>query len=227
MKKVILVVLLISVIFIIGFFIFSNNNLSNIGIKNNTDALDKTYESSINEITKSDNENPEVNSKDSKNEIKQKSQQEIEISTFSTNVSGDSNRLSNIKLTCNKINGFILDSGKTFSFNDVVGDPTQEAGYKEADVFVGTKIEKDFGGGNCQVSTTLYNAALGVDFFEIIERNPHKKKVPYIEEGKDAAVSFGLLDLKFKNNSDKKLKIYMTSDDQKLTARIVELSDIN
>lgn len=144
-----------------------------------------------------------------------------EIAYFSTNVFGDSNRLENIRLSCNVINGTIINSGETFSFNDIVGKPTEDKGYKEADVIIGTKTEKGFGGGNCQVSTTLYNACLSVPDIEIIERHPHKKKVAYIEEGKDASVSFGVLDLKFKNNTSYPIKINMELTSSEVIARIL------
>lgn len=144
-----------------------------------------------------------------------------EIAYFSTNVFGDSNRLENIRLSCNAINGTIINSGETFSFNDIVGKPTEDKGYKEADVIIGTKTEKGFGGGNCQVSTTLYNACLSVPDIEIIERHPHKKKVAYIEEGKDASVSFGVLDLKFKNNTSFPIKINMELTSSEVIARIL------
>ena len=71
-----------------------------------------------------------------------------------------------------------------------MGQPTAAKGYQEADVIVDKKVEKGYGGGNCQVSTTIYNAALEVEGIEILERNPHKKRVTYVEEGKDAAVSY-------------------------------------
>lgn len=148
---------------------------------------------------------------------------ENEIANFSTNLFGDDNRIENIRLTCNAINGFTLQNGKTFSFNDVVGQPTADKGYKEADVIIGTKTEKGLGGGNCQVSTTIYNAILKVPEIEVIERNPHKKKVAYVEEGKDASVSYGVLDLKFKNNTGSPIKIYANADDKSVNVKINSL----
>jgi len=96
---------------------------------------------------------------------------EIEISSFSTSLGVNSsnlstnaaNRITNIKLTSNKINEYILQNGDTFSFNEIVGPCTAEEGYKESEVFVNKQIQYALGGGNCQVSTTLYNAALSVE----------------------------------------------------------------
>lgn len=76
----------------------------------------------------------------------------------------------------------------------------------------------------CQVSTTLYNAALAVPDIEITERHGHDKPVHYVEEGKDATVSYGSVDLKFTNNTGKDIKIYASSDDTIVTVKIVSLS---
>ncbi len=146
---------------------------------------------------------------------------QTEISKFSTKLFGDSNRIENIRITCSAINGFTVRSGETFSFNDIVGKPTEDKGYKEADVIIGTKTEKGLGGGNCQVSTTIYNAVLNIPNIEVVERHPHKKKVAYVEEGKDASVSYGVLDLKFKNNTGSDIKIYTEIDNKEISVKII------
>lgn len=149
---------------------------------------------------------------------------ETDISSFSTNLTGDNARLNNINITCSTLNGTTIKAGDTFSFNSIVGQPSAEKGYQEADVIVDKKVEKGYGGGNCQVSTTIYNAALEVEGIEVTERHPHKKKVTYIEEGKDAAVSYsGGLDLKFTNNTGNDIKIYASSDNDSVDVRIVEI----
>lgn len=149
---------------------------------------------------------------------------ETDISSFSTNLTGDSARLNNINITCNTLNGTTIKAGDTFSFNSIVGQPSAEKGYQEADVIVDKKVEKGYGGGNCQVSTTIYNAVLTVEGIDVTERHPHNKKVTYIEEGKDAAVSYsGGLDLKFTNNTGNDIKIYASSDNDSVDVRIVEL----
>ena len=63
------------------------------------------------------------------------------------------------------------------------------------------------GGGNCQVSSTLYNAVLQVENLEVVERHKHSKKVTYVPEGMDATVAYGSVDFKFKNNTGKTIKI--------------------
>ena len=126
---------------------------------------------------------------------------EKEIASFSTKIMDeDNNRDNNMEISLSKINGTVVKNGDTFSFNDTVGSPTPEEGYEKAGVFVENKLKKDYGGGNCQVSTTLYNAVLKVDGLEVTERHEHTKEVYYVKKGKDAAVAYGELDFKFKNN---------------------------
>ena len=103
------------------------------------------------------------------------------------------------------------------------GKSTAEQGYKEADILVDGKTTQALGGGNCQVSTTLYNAVLKVDGLEIIERHEHSGYVPYIEKGKDAAVAYGSYDFKFKNNLENDVKLYFSTDDSTISVRIVKL----
>ena len=112
------------------------------------------------------------------------------------------------------MNGTTIKAGDTFSFNSIVGQPSAEKGYQEADVIVDKKVEKGYGGGNCQVSTTIYNAAKKIDGVEITERHEHDKPVGYIEMGKDATVAYDYLDLKFKNNTNYnfKLKAYIKNN---------------
>lgn len=78
--------------------------------------------------------------------------------------------------------------------------------------------------GNCQVSSTLYNAVLASSGLEVIERHEHEKKVPYIEKGKDATIAFPALDFKFKNNLDTKIKIIAETDGNTLTLKIIKIS---
>lgn len=147
--------------------------------------------------------------------------EETTISEFSTKILTKSkNRATNIKITCEKINGMEVKPGETFSFCDRTGKSKESEGYKKADVIVGDDTIKALGGGNCQVSTTLYNAVLNSSELEVIERHPHGKKVNYVPEGKDAAIAHGSKDFKFKNNSDKTLKIHASSDGKSVSIRL-------
>lgn len=147
---------------------------------------------------------------------------ETELYSFSTPIkSDDKNRLTNIKITCSRINETLVKSGKEFSFCEVVGQPSSDDGYKPADAFgKDNKIIQAIGGGNCQVSTTVYNAALGVKGLKITERHEHDRDVAYIADGKDATVAYDYLDLKFKNTNQFDIKLYSFVSDDKVTVKI-------
>ena len=146
------------------------------------------------------------------------------LAEFSTTIkSRASNRLNNIQITCSKLNETTVESGKSFSFCQTVGKATEEKGYKKADVIVDKQVTQALGGGNCQVSSTLYNAILKVSDFKVTERHPHGKKVNYVPEGKDAAVSYGSKDLKFVNNTSNTIKIYASTDNKKVSIKIVSV----
>lgn len=222
MKKAIIAIISIIVIIALGYgiYLFYNNSVNNEANQNigaYTSEDNRRQQNIINEIN---------NTHIPDNTITVPvTPTETEIASFSTNLSGDSARLNNINITCNAINGTTISNGKNFSFNSIVGQPSAEKGYQEADVIVDKQVEKGYGGGNCQVSTTIYNAVLEVNGIEVTERHPHKKKVTYIEEGKDAAVSYsGGLDLKFTNNTGNDIKIYVSSDSDSVDVKIVELS---
>ena len=85
------------------------------------------------------------------------------------------------------------------------------------------KKTKGYGGGNCQVSTTLYNAVLNIPSLVVTERHEHGKDVTYVPDGKDAAVSYGSLDLKFRNDLGKDIRIEATTDNQTITIKLIQL----
>lgn len=109
------------------------------------------------------------------------------------------NRSENILLAVKSINNTLIRPNELFSFNQNVGLRLEKFGYKEAPVFIDGKLVLDWGGGVCQVSSTLYNAALLADM-TIEERTSHYHPAPYVPLGQDAAVADNLLDLKFKNS---------------------------
>jgi len=115
--------------------------------------------------------------------------------------SSNKNRLTNLRLACATINGYCVEPGATFSFNEVVGKRTSSRGYKKATVYQSGEIAEDIGGGVCQVSTTLWNAAMKANC-SIVEWHEHSRPVSYVDRGKDATVSWGSQDMKFKNTSD-------------------------
>lgn len=77
--------------------------------------------------------------------------------------------------------GLLLSLGETFSFCNTVGKATPEAGYQKADIFdANGNVTKGYGGGNCQISSTLYNAVLALPNLSVVERHEHSKKVYYV-----------------------------------------------
>ena len=123
--------------------------------------------------------------------------------------SKDVNRSQNILLAAKSIHGILVKSGQEFSFNTQVGSRLAQNGYKEAPVFIEGKLVPDFGGGVCQVSSTLYNAVLLADM-EVIERTPHFRPPGYVPLGQDATVADNLLDFRFKNSGTS--NIYIASE---------------
>ncbi len=98
------------------------------------------------------------------------------------------------------LDGTVVPPGDIFSFNETVGPRTREAGFEEAIIIAGQEFVPGLGGGVCQVSTTLYNAALKAGM-KITERSRHSRMIHYVPIGLDAAVSYGVIDLKFQNTS--------------------------
>lgn len=150
---------------------------------------------------------------------------EQELTSFSTKVSGTEARKNNISICSSLINGYILQPGQTFSFWNTVGDTSAEKGYQKAKSFNehGETIQT-YGGGVCQVSSTIYNAVLLCPELETIERHPHSKKVTYVEKDKDAAVAYPSSDYKFKNNTSYEIRIDTSFDNETLTVRIIKLA---
>lgn len=128
--------------------------------------------------------------------------------------SSSSNRLTNIALSLELINGTRLDPGETFSFNETVGERTTDRGFKVATAYSSGEVTEEVGGGICQVSTTLFNAAVKSDM-EIVERHNHSLTVSYVDLGKDAAVDWGNKDLRFTNTGDEPVYIVCLLTDDK------------
>lgn len=105
-----------------------------------------------------------------------------------------------------------------------MGEPTADKGYKEADSFDknGETIQT-LGGGNCQVSSTIYNVVLQIPELKVTERHAHIKPVHYVAKDKDATVSYGSTDFKFKNNTGSDIKVYVDADLNGVNARIVKI----
>lgn len=108
-------------------------------------------------------------------------------------------RSGNIQRAAAKIDGTILLPGQAFSFNEKVGPRTAENGFKIAPEIQGDELVTGFGGGTCQVSSTLHAAAL-FGAMDVLERQNHSRPSSYTPPGMDATVSYPVVDLKLKNN---------------------------
>lgn len=225
--KYFFVILIIALlVFILIKYINNNANSKEEYSSNSQTYNTEKASSSLNyQNTSTNNVNNSVANENTSKEIKESAVDEIEIASYSTPIQiDDENRDKNMEISAKKINGTIIKKGEEFSFNKIVGSPTEEKGYEKAGVFVNGKKVKGYGGGNCQVSTTIYNAAKKIDGVEITERHEHDKPVGYIEMGKDATVAYDYLDLKFKNNTNYNLKLKAYIKNNKVYVDIYRVS---
>lgn len=116
------------------------------------------------------------------------------------------NRAKNIELASEAINGTVLIPGETFSFNRTVGPTPASKGYMLAGAYSAGELVQNYGGGVCQVSSTVYNAVLYANL-EIVERYNHSSIVGYVDPGRDATISYGSRDFKFKNSRKYAIRI--------------------
>lgn len=133
---------------------------------------------------------------------------------------GGGNRGHNIMLAASSLNNYLLAPGEVFSFNKATMPRDAEHGYKMAPIIVGGSVIPGYGGGVCQVSTTLYNAVKRAGL-EVVERFPHSRPVGYVPKGMDATVS-DYLDFKFRNNKDRFIMIKTSAYGYRLVIEIWE-----
>lgn len=142
------------------------------------------------------------------------------LATFTTNYPAwRKERTHNIKLAVSSVDGELLKPGEVFSYNKAVGPRLKKFGFEDAMIYVKGKIIPGTGGGICQVSSTVYNAAL-LAGLRIVERSHHSMKVPYVPLGRDATVAYGLLDLKFENNTSAPVYISAHASRSRLTVQV-------
>lgn len=123
------------------------------------------------------------------------------IGAFTTSYSMSQSNRTNLEVGSKYLDGTIIMPNETFSAAEGMGKQTAERGYVSAGVFVGGKLTNGMGGGICQVSTTMYNAAIMAEL-EIVERSAHSMPVGYIPLGRDAAIADGYKDLVIKNDTE-------------------------
>lgn len=119
----------------------------------------------------------------------------------------NTSRTYNIALATKSVTDVLIKPGEIFSLNKIIGPRLAEKGYKIAKVIINNEYVDGIGGGLCQVSTTLYNAAL-LSNMKIIERKNHSMPSDYVALGRDATISGDYIDMKFENNSNHPIYIY-------------------
>jgi len=143
-----------------------------------------------------------------------------QLGTFSTKFDpGEEGRDTNIQLASDSISQAVVQPGEEFSFNKTIGPTTEKNGYKLAMIYVNGKKDEGYGGGVCQVSSTLYNAAVKAGM-KITERHDHSLPVTYVEAGKEAATSYGVKDLKFINDLSTPIVIHSSVVNGEITVSI-------
>lgn len=142
------------------------------------------------------------------------------LATFQTPLSGNASWNANLQLVCQLLNGAIVKSGDTFSFNNLIGEPTEQRGFLPVEVYIGKSLTSVLGGGMSQVATTLYNCALLADL-PIVERNPHTYAPDFVAQGLDAQVYYGNMDFQFTNNTEQPLRIEAAIADGQVRINLV------
>ena len=140
--------------------------------------------------------------------------------------SSNQERSHNIDLATNAINNHVVFPGETFSFNQTVGQRTKEKGYLPAPIIVKGELAEGIGGGICQVSSTLFNAA-DRSGLEIVKRFSHSKRVPYVPPGRDATVSWYGPDFSFKNQYNQPVLIRAKAHHGMMFVQVYSSEDIN
>jgi vancomycin resistance protein YoaR len=122
------------------------------------------------------------------------------VGRYETIYGGDPNRIHNVQLVARLIDGKLIPPGATFSFNNATGARTADKGFREAPVIINGELTTGLGGGVCQVSTTVFNAAYEAGL-KITERTNHALYISHYPQGRDATVNYPDVDLKFVNDT--------------------------
>jgi vancomycin resistance protein YoaR len=122
------------------------------------------------------------------------------VGSYETIYGGDPNRIHNVQLVAQLLDGHLIAPGATFSFNETTGERTAEKGFREAPVIINGELQTGLGGGVCQVSTTVFNAAYEAGL-EITSRTNHALYISHYPLGRDATVNYPDTDLRFVNDT--------------------------
>ncbi len=146
---------------------------------------------------------------------------QLEMAGYATSLQGrTTGQKHNARLAAEAINGKVIAPGAVFSFNRAVKSWTVDQGYVKAPVSFDGELVRAFGGGVCQTSTTLYNAAL-LAGCPVLERHPHSFRPLYVPPGRDAAVAYPGVDLRIKNPYSWPIHIRATAHDNRLDVRLL------
>ncbi len=141
------------------------------------------------------------------------------IGDYTTHTTANSDRNTNVRLAAEAVNGTIVKPGETFSFNEAVGPRTEEKGYKKAPAYADGQTVQEYGGGVCQISSTLYNAVIAAGL-RTDERTGHTFEPSYVTPGQDATVSYAKPDFEFTNTSEASIGILARYADRVATVQI-------
>ncbi|MEG0873492.1 MAG: VanW family protein [Clostridia bacterium] len=232
-----IVIIVIFTVFNSNKYFYNNDDEVKKSENHNNTASENKEKQDVNKVTKEEVDKLNVDANIAKEQLQKPSTQTppsnpapkadvepVEIATYTTSIyDKDNNRVFNISKAIEKLNDTIIPNGKEFSFNNTIGPMNSAAGYKKAVGFdnKGNKVQID-GGGMCQISSTLYNAAL-ISKLQITERHPHSRRVYYVPKNKDATIYYGSLDLKFINNTGSSIKILATNNKTNVTIRLVKI----
>ena len=122
------------------------------------------------------------------------------VSAYQTFYGGDPNRIHNVQLVSHLVDRHLIAPNETFSFNGTTGERTAEKGFREAPVIINGELQTGLGGGVCQVSTTVFNAAYEAGL-RIVSRTNHALYISHYPQGRDATVNYPDVDLKFVNDT--------------------------
>jgi vancomycin resistance protein YoaR len=141
------------------------------------------------------------------------------VGGYTTYYGGDPNRIHNVQLVSRLIDRHLIAPGSTFSFNKTTGDRNAAKGFLEAPVIINGELKNGLGGGVCQVSTTVFNAAYEAGL-PITERHNHALYIDHYPLGRDATVNYPDTDLKFVNDTGHWLLLETIISSSALTVRL-------
>jgi len=145
------------------------------------------------------------------------------VASYTTTYGGTPGRLHNVRLVSDLVDGALVAPGATFSFNDVTGERNASRGFQEAPVIINGELRNGIGGGVCQVSTTVYNAAFEAGL-PIADRTNHALYISHYPTGRDATVNYPDLDLRFVNDTGGWMLVRLFVGEGALTVKLLGTS---